>query len=190
MRYPFLLIYVNSHSPALLYGGALAAAAVCTFLLVRRRLPLLPTLDTLAAPLSLLLAMNAVGDFASGARFGSAALVPWAVRFHSPTAHMWSGIPLDTPLHPVQLYDAAFNLVLCAILLYLIRAARHPGELFGAWLFLTGLANFVLEFYRGERGVDFFAGLLDSVQVLSLAMLLAGAMLWMRFTERRAPYAR
>jgi len=186
LQYPALLFVVNSHSPAVLYGGIAVACAACGWMLWAERLPLRRTLDALAAPIALAAALGCVGAFAGGAQFGSATTVPWAVRFHSRYALMWSGTPLNVPLHPVQLYEAAIELALCILLLILLRLRHRDGELIGAWLFLAGMARFVLEFWRGDRGVEFFSGFLDLTQLVALAMMLAGGILWMRLCAREA----
>jgi len=179
-RYPALILVVNGHSPAVLWGGFGVMLAACALSLWQHPLPLRRTLDALAPPLALASALAAVGAFAAGAQFGSACDMPWAVRFHSRYALMWSGTPLNVPLHPVQLYEAAAELIICGALLMLLARAHADGEIFGGWLALTGVARFVLEFYRGERGVEFFGGFLDGRQALALVMIAAGGILWMR----------
>jgi len=184
VQYPALLLVVNSHSPAVLYGGIAVALAVCAVSLWRHPLPLRRTLDALAAPIALAEALSCVGAFAGGAEYGTATTVPWAVTFHSRYALMWSGTPLNVPLHPVQLYEAAIELLLCGLLLILLTMRHRDGEVFGAWLFLVGIARFVLEFYRGNRGVELFGGLLDLTQVTAFAMIAAGGILWMHLDSR------
>jgi phosphatidylglycerol:prolipoprotein diacylglycerol transferase len=184
VQYPALLLVVNSHSPAVLYGGIGVALAVTAVSLWRHPLPLRRTLDALAAPAALAASLGCVGAFGGGAEYGTATTVPWAVTFHSRYALMWAGTPLNMPLHPVQLYEAAIELLLCEFLLILLQMRHRDGEVFGGWLFLAGIARFVLEFYRGNRGVEFFGGLLDLTQVAALAMIAAGGILWMHLDSR------
>jgi phosphatidylglycerol:prolipoprotein diacylglycerol transferase len=184
LQYPALVLVVNSHSPAVLYGGIGVALAVCAVSLWRQPLPLRRTLDTLAAPVALAATLGCVGAFAGGAEYGTATTAPWAVTFHSRYALMWSGTPLQVPLHPVQLYEAAMELLLCGLLLLMANKQHRDGEIFGAWLFLAGIGRFVLEFYRGERGMEFFGGVLNLTQLTALAMIVAGGILWMHLDSR------
>jgi phosphatidylglycerol:prolipoprotein diacylglycerol transferase len=183
-QYPALILVVNGHSPAVLWGGCGVALAACALSLWHHPLPIRRTMDALAAPVALASALASVGAFAAGADYGSASNVPWAVRFHSRYALMWSGTPLNVPLHPVQLYGAAAELLICGVLLVLLARRHADGEVFGGWLALSGVARFVLEFYRGERGVEFFGGFLDGRQLLALVMIAAGGILWMRPVAR------
>jgi phosphatidylglycerol:prolipoprotein diacylglycerol transferase len=184
VQYPALLLVVNSHSPAVLYGGICVALAVCAVSLWRHPLPLRRTLDALAAPIALAATLACVGAFAGGADYGAPTTLPWAVTFHSRYALMWFGTPLNIPLHPVQLYEGAIELLLCAFLLLLLKIPHRDGEIFGAWLFFAGIARFVLEFYRVNRGIELFGGLLDLTQAASLAMIVAGGILWMHLDSR------
>ena len=169
------LLVVSIHSPALLIGSTAIALAACAISLRMHPLPILRTLDALAAPLALGYAFACIGAFSSGADYGTITGVPWAVRFHSRYALMWNGTPQDVPLHPVQLYQAAFELLLCGFLLWLLRKNHRDGEVAGAWLFLGGIGHFVFEFYRGNRGTEF----LDATQIVALLMIVAGSILYL-----------
>ena len=181
--YPYLMLAISIHSPAVIAGGCGIALAACAVSLWLHPLPLRRVLDALAPPLTLGYGLACVGAFAAGADYGIVTTVPWAVRFHSRYALMWNGTPQDVPLHPVQLYQAAFELLLCGFLLWLLTKKHRDGEVCGAWLFLGGIGHFVFEFWRGQRGTELFGGLLDLTQVLALLMIAIGAILW---TDRNA----
>jgi len=178
--YPSLLLVVSAHSPALLIGSTAVALAACAISLWMHPLPLLRILDALAAPLALGYGFACIGAFAAGAEYGTPTTVPWAVRFHSGYASLWSGTPQNIPLHPVQLYQAAFELLLCGFLLWLLKKDHSDGEIAGAWLFLGGVSRFVFEFYRGGRGTEF----LDATQIIALLMIAAGSILYL---DRKRP---
>jgi phosphatidylglycerol:prolipoprotein diacylglycerol transferase len=193
--HPSYLLVASIHSPALLIGSTAIALAACAMSLWMRPLPILRTLDALAPPLTLGYAFACIGAFAAGADYGTPTSLPWAVRFHSRYALMWNGTPQDVPLHPVQLYQAAFELLLCGLLYWLLsRSARamrsdwpcaqhhRDGEICGAWLFLGGISHFVFEFVRGGRGTELF----DATQIAALLMIAAGGIL---FLDRKRPPA-
>jgi len=176
VEYPRLVLVVNEHSPAVLWGGIAVMLAAGGVYLQRKKLPVMRTLDAIAAPLMLASAMACVGDFAAGAGFGSTTNVLWAVTYSSRFALAWSGTPLGVRVHPVQMYEAALELLLCAGLLWLLRTKRHAGEVMGAALAADGVIRFMMELYRGERGTEF----LDGMQKAALGMIVLGGMLWMR----------
>jgi phosphatidylglycerol---prolipoprotein diacylglyceryl transferase len=173
--YPALLLVVSIHSPALLICSIVIACAACAIYLRLHPLPILRTLDALTPPLVLGYGFACIGAFASGADYGTPTTLPWAVHFHSRYALLWNGTPQDVPLHPVQLYQAAFEFALCGLLLFLLKKDHRNGEITGAWLFLGGISHFVFEFFRGNRSTELF----DTTQLAALLMIVIGAILWM-----------
>lgn len=180
--YPSMLLVVSVHSPAVLIGSIVIACAACAISLRLHPLPILRTLDALTPPLVLGYAFACIGAFASGADYGTPTNLPWAVHFHSRYALMWNGTPQNIPLHPVQLYQAAFEFLLCGFLLFLIKKDHRDGEITGAWLFLGGISHFLFEFIRGNRGTEF----LDATQLAALLMIVLGGILYL---DRKRPPA-
>ena len=178
-QYPAMMLTVSIHSPAILIGGFAIALAACIIYLRLHPLPILRTFDALTPPLVLGYAFACLGAFASGADYGTPTTLLWAVHFHSRYALMWNGTPQDIPLHPVQLYQAAFEFLLCGFLLFLLKKNLKDGRITGAWLFLGGISHFLFELIRGNRGTELFGGLFDLTQALALLMVAIGAILWM-----------
>jgi hypothetical protein len=57
----------------------------------------------------------------------------------------------------------------------------QDGEIMGAWLFLYGLAGFLLDSLRGDAPAGaLFHGTLTMAQSLAMLMVLAGGLLWLR----------
>ncbi len=86
--------------------------------------------------------------------------------------------PNGVPLLPVQLIEAAVELLLFILL---IRMARRPGEgrrMLALWLIAYSLARFVLEFFRGDpyRG---YIGPFSTSQIIAVLSILVGTgILW------------
>jgi phosphatidylglycerol:prolipoprotein diacylglycerol transferase len=79
----------------------------------------------------------------------------------------------------VQLYEAAFNLLVYAFLLrlYLRKTAKTPpGSLLALYLVAYSIGRFLLEFLRGDERLR--AGSLDVAQLISLALMMSGLALW------------
>ena len=88
------------------------------------------------------------------------------------------------PVFPIQLVDAAGNLALCGVLLYLgRRGGAWRGQLFPLYLFLYAPLRFAVEFGRGDYLL--LSHGLTPAQWLCLA-LFPIAIAWLAWNRRRA----
>jgi phosphatidylglycerol---prolipoprotein diacylglyceryl transferase len=174
----WLLGLAMVHHPLLAATGALAGAGCAAWYARFSKLPFAATADALAVPLALGLAFEQVGALLAGAGYGTAAGpgVRWAVTYTHPLAALWSGAPLDVPLHPVQAYTAlAFFAIAVGLFLWLPREERR-GDLAGLWLMGAGVAIYMTELWRDPEGRGtILRGALDDPQIAGIAMVLAGA---------------
>jgi phosphatidylglycerol---prolipoprotein diacylglyceryl transferase len=160
--------------------GLMAVAILAAAYAAYQGLPMKRTADAVAPSFALWSAVASVGCLEAGCNFGTPTTLPWAVIFRSPG--VTPRTPLGVPLHPVQIYSSLIEFLLFAILLWLLHRPHRDGEILGAWLFLSGLSSSLLTVFRGDLGP---ADLIVS-QFLTAAMVVSGALLWMRF--RRVSY--
>jgi phosphatidylglycerol:prolipoprotein diacylglycerol transferase len=163
--------------------GALAGVMAGALYALAEGLPLLRIADSLAPAAALAFCFNRLGAFCAGFAWGTPTHLPWGVVYRSPVAYLWYRVPLGVTVHPVQLYDAFFSLLLFAFLLGMARRAAggNDGEIAGAWLFLYGVIRFFLEFLRGDPArTPLLGGALTLAQGLAIAGVVAGAILWLR----------
>ena len=154
--------------------GALAALAYMRW----EHLPLMASLDALAPPLAVGLALEQFGALLAGAGFGTEASVPWAITYTHPLAARWSGTPLGIPLHPVQAYAALAYPTLAILLLIWLPARRQAGDVAGLALMGIGVSVFITEFWRDPEGRgQVLQGALDGPQVAAIVLVLLGALL-------------
>jgi phosphatidylglycerol:prolipoprotein diacylglycerol transferase len=181
----WLLALAMVHHPLLAGAGALAgigAAVICARWL---RLPLRTTADVLSAPLALGLAFEQFGALLAGSGYGTETGVRWAVTYNHAMAAVWSGTPLGIPLHPVQAYAALAFLSLAIFLLVWQPAIRQPGDLAGMGLIGTGVAVYITELWRDTEGRgELLNGALDGPQVGAIVLVLAGALVMLKRTDR------
>lgn len=157
------------------YGGLIGAVAAAVVLFKRYRLPLLPVVDVLAPSVALGHFFGRLGCFAAGCCYGAQCEKPWAVVFSHPLAAEISGTPLGVPLHPAQLYEAAFNLANFAFLAWLFRRRPPFGSVLGAYLVTYGIGRFCLEFLRGDPDRGFvLGGALSTSQAIAAVMVPLG----------------
>ncbi|MBY0507426.1 MAG: prolipoprotein diacylglyceryl transferase [Bryobacteraceae bacterium] len=159
-------------------GGFLLALGVAIFYIRKHGLPLFTTLDIFAPGIAIGHAFGRIGCFAAGCCYGTECDRPWAVRFTNIEAYKMTGVPLEIPLHPTQLYEASFNLLLAGFLYWLFQKRPQPGLVFAAYLSLYSIFRFGVEFFRHHEQA-LTAGL-SNTQWISLATLAAGLILGWR----------
>src|SRR5579871_3881240 len=130
------------------YGGLIAALGLAAWYMRRSRLPLLRTADVFAPGIALGHGIGRIGCFSAGCCWGVECHLPWAVTFTNPAAHDLVGVPLGTPLHPTQLYEALGEFVIFAILYGAFNRKHAAGAIISLYLILYGTLRFVVEFFR------------------------------------------
>jgi phosphatidylglycerol:prolipoprotein diacylglycerol transferase len=170
------------------YGGLLAAIAMCIWYIRRSHLPVLRTCDVFAPAIAIGHALGRIGCFAAGCCYGKPTSLPWGVTFTNPLAADFAGTPLNEPLHPTQLYEFVLELSNFLFLYWLLRHKRFEGQVIAAYMFIYGLARFFFEFVRNdpERG-SVFGGLMTGTQLISIFLVIAGGLLWLRGSRARQP---
>lgn len=112
--------------------------------------------------------LGRIGCFLVGDDYGRPTTLPWGVAFPR-------GLPpTDVPVHPTQLYEAAFLAVLAWLLIRWRRAGVDAGFVLGRYLVLAGLARFLIEFLRVNVRVALG---LTVAQYGALTIAAAGALL-------------
>jgi len=93
--------------------------------------------------------------------------------------------------HPSQLYEAALEgILLFAVLAVMVRmgALKRPGLILGSFIAIYGLARITGEFFREpDPQLGFLWGGLTMGMLLSVPMIIAGAILIMMAWRREAP---
>jgi phosphatidylglycerol:prolipoprotein diacylglycerol transferase len=172
------------------YGGVLAAIATAIYYMRKHHMSALRTSDTFAPGLALGHAIGRIGCFAAGCCYGKPTTHWWGVTFTNPLANSVSGTPLNVPIQPTQLFESAIEFVNFIILLAMIRHKKFEGQVIGAYLFLYGVARFFIEFIRNDpdRG-SMFNGALTGTQFISICLVIAGGVLWLRRTALQPQFA-
>lgn len=156
-------------------GGLILALVTAYFYMKRQGLPVLATADAFAPGVSIGHAIGRLGCFAAGCCWGVECDLPWAVKFHNPAAWSLTGVPLETPLHPTQLYESAVEALLFAWLFRRYGKPHAPGRILGLYLVISSMMRFGIEFLRFHQQA-LIAGL-SLTQWISLALAIAGGVL-------------
>ncbi len=163
-----LLALLTSRGGLSWFGGLVGGVGTALLLVLYRRWPLHPLLAAAAPALALGQALGRIGCFLVGDDYGLPTSLPWGVAFPR-------GLPPTLrPVHPTQLYEAAFLGALTLLLLHWRRQGARDRQLLARYALLAGGFRFGLEFLRTNVRV---AGGLTVAQYASLGLLALG--LWL-----------
>jgi len=153
------------------YGGLIGGLVAAVVVVRRHQLPLGPVAGAVAVPLTVAYGIGRLGCLVSGdGTYGKPTSLPWGMVFpHGVVA-------TDVPVHPAPLYEALAAVVI-AVVLWAVGKHCSPPAIFGAYLALSGISRFLVEFVRINDPV--LLGLTQP-QLWALASLAAGVVLIVR----------
>jgi phosphatidylglycerol---prolipoprotein diacylglyceryl transferase len=181
MAHPGDIFSMATLQAAGVFQGGLILALVTAVLYMRsQKLPLLTTSDAFAPGLALGHAIGKVGCFAAGCCWGIQTKVPWAVTFHDPAAYALTGVPLEIPLHPSQLYESSSEALIFGFLYWRFGRQHAPGQIIGLYLVVSSVTRFFIEFTRNHEQALPFGLPLSITQWIAIGLAAAGAALLVR----------
>ena len=167
------------------HGGFLGCVAAVILFCRAHDIPILSLGDITTAVGPIGLFLGRIANFINGELWGRQAdpTLPWAMVFPNDA--------LQLPRHPSQLYEAGLEgIVLFTILAVMIRmgALKRPGLILGSFIMLYGMARIAGEHFREpDPQLGFLWGGLTMGMLLSVPMLVAGAILIVLAWRRKAP---
>jgi phosphatidylglycerol---prolipoprotein diacylglyceryl transferase len=178
-------------SGGVFYGGLLGAIITGYLLIKRYKLPWWKTADACAPGIALGNFFGRQGCFAAGCCWGKPTNLPWGVKF-SQLGHEVTGVPIDTHLHPTQLYESFAMLAVFLLLLWLHKRRAFSGQVILAYALLYSVIRFAIEFVRDDPRGDILG--LTSLTGLSTSQLISlvigvGALVLLIIRRRRAQTA-
>lgn len=160
-------------------GGLIGGLAAAAWYVRKHHMPPLRTCDAFAPGLALGHAFGRIGCFAAGCCFGKPTDHFWGVTFTNPLAAEITETPLNVKLQPTQLFEFAVELANFFLLTWMLKRKKFDGQVFGAYLFLYGIARYFLEFLRGDPGRgEVFGGIMTGTQLISICLVIAGGFIW------------
>jgi phosphatidylglycerol:prolipoprotein diacylglycerol transferase len=124
--------------------------------------------DILAPALILSQGIGRIACLFSGDAYGKPTNLPWAITFNNPL----SLAPIGIPLHPTQLYEAGWDLIVFLILIKFRSRIKINGGLFLLYASLYSLGRFIIEIFRGDETTYGIFGLsISAAQILSLLII-------------------
>lgn len=181
------------------HGGFAGVVVAAIWFCRREKIPMLPLGDLLAIAAPVGLMLGRLANFVNAELWGRETDLPWGVIFPGGAAQTCGELVGACARHPSQLYQAALEGLLLALVLFWLAFRKgwfkRPGALMGVFLVGYGLARFVVEFVRQPDAqfvspgnpigwaVQFGGFGLTMGQLLSLPMIAVG--LW--FVLRAKP---
>ncbi len=187
--HPWQLISLDFlRSGGVFYGGLIGAVLTGYFLMKRYKLPWWKTADACAPGIAVGNFFGRLGCFSAGCCWGKPTTLPWGVKF-TELGHEITGVPIDVPLHPTQLYESFSMFIVFFFLLWLHKHKRFNGQVILLYALLYSVIRFLIEFLRDDPRGDVF-GLttstgLSTSQLISIVVGL-GALVLLIIRWRRA----
>ena len=174
-------------SGGVFYGGLAAGILVAWWYARHHHLPGWATADALVPGVILGQAIGRLGCFSAGCCWGKPTHLPWAVTFTDVYSARAVGTPMDTPLHPTQLYESLAAFLIFFFLLWLAPRKRFHGQVALVYVALYSAVRFGLEFLRGDpdRG-RWLGGVVSTSQIIAVVLVLGVAVLLPRVRKSQA----
>jgi len=175
------------------FQGGLTFGVIFAILYFRKKkISLWPVSDLIAPAIALGHGFGRLGCFSAGCCYGRTCSLPWGTVFKNTYAHELTGIPLNVPLHPVQLYEAVLNFLNFLVLLAIYKKKKFNGQVFCFYIMNYSVIRFFTEYFRGDHDPGTYLILGESAltslslsQLYCLIGLAAGLALYLILKQRK-----
>ncbi|MCE2864643.1 MAG: prolipoprotein diacylglyceryl transferase [Flavobacteriia bacterium] len=168
--------------------GAAVAILIALFIFTKKvsKRSYIWILDRIAAPIAIAATFIRLGNLVNHEMVGYVTDVPWAFEFQYYFNEAIGNYD-PTPRHPAQLYEAICYFISFGILLYLywkLKKWQQPGFVFGSFLILIFGSRIICEFFKlGQTARDYTLPL-NTGQLLSIPLVIAGIYLVMKAAKK------
>ncbi len=167
-------------SGLVLLGGVIGGIITAVIYARKKKLSLPLVLDILVPSLAIGMAIGRIGCFLNGCCFGLPTNLPWGCIFSDESLAGYT-YP-HTHIHPTQLYDLTFMVIIFVILLRYDKRAHAQGRTFALFLITYAIARFWVEglrWYEPEMVAGFIGPLrITFSRIVSTLLFLGGIFLW------------
>jgi phosphatidylglycerol:prolipoprotein diacylglycerol transferase len=185
-------LFALARSGGVFQGGLTFGVIYALWYFRRKKIPIWPTADLIAPALALGHGFGRIGCFSAGCCYGSECALPWAAVFKNEYAADLTGVHLNTPLHPVQLYEAILNFINFGILTIILKKKKFDGQVFAFYIINYSVIRFFTEYFRGDhseniyfiRGATLFSSL-SYPQFFCVLSLIGGTVLAVVLKRRK-----
>jgi phosphatidylglycerol:prolipoprotein diacylglycerol transferase len=177
-------LFRNFSSGFVFFGSLLFAIPTMLIFFRVRKIQTLPMLDIMAITTCIVHGTGRIGCFMAGCCHG----IPYdgflSVVFTDP---MCQADPLNTPLHPTQLYSMTLIYGIMAILLIVSRRKQFNGQVFLLYLILYSAGRMILEMFRGDLSRGYvIQDLLSNSQFISILVIIVAIYFYYKLYRKQA----
>lgn len=171
-----------SGSGFVFYGSLLLAIPIMLWYFKKIKVPVLGMLDVMAMVTCIVHGFGRIGCFMAGCCYGIPTDSFLGVIF---TDAKCQAEPLNTSLHPTQLYEAVFIFILLISLWIFQSRKKFDGQLFLTYLMAYAFGRGILELFRGDIQRGFIIdGILSNSQFISLLVIAAALFFYIRLRRK------
>jgi phosphatidylglycerol:prolipoprotein diacylglycerol transferase len=177
-------LFRNFSSGFVFFGSLLFAIPTMLIFFKVRKIQTLAMLDIMAITTCIVHGTGRIGCFMAGCCHG----IPYdgflSVVFTDP---MCQADPLNTPLHPTQLYSVSLIYGIMIFLLIVSQRKQFNGQVFLLYLILYSAGRMILEMFRGDLSRGYvIQDLLTNSQFISIMVILAGIYFYYKLYKKQA----
>ncbi len=173
----------NFNQGFVFYGSLLFAIPTMLVFFKVKKLPILPMLDIMAVTTLIVHGTGRVGCFLAGCCYGIPHDGFLAVVFTDP---LCQAKPLNTPLHPTQLYSVFLLYGVLVILLILKSRKQFHGQLFILYLMIYSFGRIWIEIFRGDLSRGYVIGnTVSNSQFISLIVFSVALYFYIKLNKKK-----
>lgn len=181
--HPMSNMFKNFRTGFVFYGSLLFAIPATVWYFRKHKWPVWPMMDRIAITACIIHVFGRLGCFFAGCCYGEPTDSFLGITFTDPASQ---AEPLNTPLHPTQLYSVFLISSILVILLMFRRHKRFEGQLFFIYIMLYAAGRAVIEIFRGDVRRGFIIeDILSHSQFISLLIITGAAWAYMRLKRRQ-----
>lgn len=164
------------------FGSLLFTIPTMYVFFKNHKLPVAGMLDIMAITTCIVHAFGRMGCFMAGCCHGIPSDVPWSVTFtHSESL----AFPLNTTLHPTQLYSAILIALIMLMLLRIAKRKLFDGQVFISYLILYSTGRAIIEIFRGDIARGFIIeDFISHSQLISLILIILSFGIYYRLWKK------
>lgn len=149
-------LFSLARSGGVFQGGLTFGVIFALWYFRRKKIPTWATADIIGPALALGHGFGRIGCFSAGCCYGSECALPWSAVFRNEYASGLTGVPLNTAVHPVQLYEAALNFLNFLVLFLILKRKKFDGQVFSLYIVNYSVIRFLTEYFRGDHGENVY----------------------------------
>lgn len=164
------------------FGSFLFSVPTMLWFFKRNKIPTLPMLDIMAIVTCIVHGIGRIGCFMAGCCHGTPTDSIFSVVYTNPICQ---AEPLNTPLHPTQLYESGSIITLMFFLLWFKKRKNFDGQIFLTYLIAYSIVRSFLELLRGDEERGFILmNTISHSQFISALVIVAASYYYVKLKRK------